>query len=320
MLKYFLFIGMIFGTYQLRAQDSAAPATPDTLRKAVVVRPRHVPKKPVAQAKDSVLRDSSVNPFSSRLPAVHLPAQLDSPIFRNHPFYRFTNPVRFTVTLRQWQGKEAIFYAMMALLIFFALIRNGFSRYIKDLFKIFFRTTVNQRQIKEQLLQSPLPSLLLNIFFLLSVGMFVTLVMQYFKLGQGYNFWMLFLYAVLGLAGIYGVKYLSLKLLGWILQVSDSTDNYIFIVFATNKVMGIAILPFLVALAFSYGFLSQAAMNLSIVVIVCLFAYRFFLSYMTIHRQVKIHFFHFLLYLCAFELVPLLLINKLLFSLLGETY
>ncbi|MBO9682887.1 MAG: hypothetical protein J7502_09515, partial [Flavisolibacter sp.] len=30
-------------------------------------------------------------------------------------------------------------------------------------------------------------------------------------------------------------------------------------------------------------------------------------------------FFHFLLYLLAFEVIPLLLINKLLFSFLGET-
>ena len=96
-------------------------------------------------------------------------------------------------------------------------------------------------------------------------------------------------------------------------------DAYIFIVFTTNKIIGIALLPFLVLLAFTYGFVNETAMNLSIVVVAALFAYRYFLSYISIRRQVSISFLHFLLYLCAFEVIPLLLINKLLFRFLGET-
>jgi hypothetical protein len=79
------------------------------------------------------------------------------------------------------------------------------------------------------------------------------------------------------------------------------------------------LLPFVVILAFSSGVINEIAMNLSIILIVGLFAYRFFLAYATIHREVRISFFHFFLYLCAFELAPVLLINKLLFRLLGET-
>jgi len=332
MFKYFVFIFLLMCTQSLRAQDSL-PVRRDTERR-VITRPRPaVPPRPVVA--DSTLRidstrldsvrvdstkvDSSVNPMTHPFISVRLPARLDSPIYRTHPVYKFTNPVRFRTTVRQWQGKEAIFYALIGLLIFFALVKNGFRRYMQDLVKLFFRTTVNQRQVKEQLLQSPLPSLLLNLFFLLSVGMFVTLLLQYFRLGD-YPFWLLYAYTVLALAGIYGIKFLSLKLLGWIFQVREATDGYIFIVFTTNKVIGIALLPFLLLLAFASGQVAAAAVNLSVLVVVCLFAYRFFLSYITIHRQVKINFFHFVLYLCAFELVPLLLINKLLFSLLGETY
>jgi hypothetical protein len=53
--------------------------------------------------------------------------------------------------------------------------------------------------------------------------------------------------------------------------------------------------------------------------VVLLFLYRFYLSFATIERQLKISFFHFLLYLIGFEIVPLLLINKLLFRFLGES-
>jgi hypothetical protein len=240
----------------------------------------------------------------------------DSDYYKSHPFFGFANPTRYTISVRQWEGKEAIFYVLIALLIFFALVRNGFSRYLNDLFKTYFRTTVRQRQVKDQLLQNPLPSLLLNIFFLLSIGLYLALLLQYFGLGEQFHFWFLFLYCVLGLVFMYGLKFLSLSLMGWILQVKDAISTYIFIVFSTNKVIGIALLPFLFVLAFSGGFVKEMVFNLSFVVVLGLFAYRFFLSYVSLQRQIRVSFFHFLLYLMAFEVAPLLLINKLLFTIL----
>ncbi len=332
MRNYLLFFFLLICGSQLRAQDTGDTANlPVDTPVRIIARPvAH--RRPAIDSltRDSMLRDSlrrdslkvdsSINPMTHPFVSVRRPARLINPIFLNQSFYRFTDPVKLGVSLHRWQGKDAIFYVLIALLLFFAFLKNGFRRYIQDLFKIFFRTTVNQRQVKEQLIQSPLPSLLLNLFFLLSIGMFVALVLQYFRLGQDYPFWIVFGYAVLALAGIYGIKFLSLKLLGWILQASEATDSYIFVVFTTNKVIGMVLLPFLVVLAFTSGPVSTAAVNLGSTVVVCLFAYRFFLSYVSIHRQVRINFFHFILYLCAFELVPLLLINKLLFSLLGETY
>src|SRR5206468_5267009 len=108
----------------------------------------------------------------------------------------------YSITIKQWQGKELIFYTLLGLLIFFALIKNGSSRYMMDLFQTFFRTSPRQRQLREQLVQSPLPSLLLNIFFLLSAGMFLALILQCFRLGIQYNFWLLFLCCFLGLIAI----------------------------------------------------------------------------------------------------------------------
>ena len=238
-------------------------------------------------------------------------------IYKSHPYFKFTDPGRYLATPKKWQGKEAIFYSIIGLLILFGLIKKGFYRYVQDLFQTYFQTSVKQRQLKEQLLQSPLPSLLLNIFFLLSIGMFVALLLPYFKLGNEINFWHLYLYAVAGLAVIYGVKFITLKLLGWVFQISETIESYIFIIFTTNKIIGILLIPFLIVLAFSFGSVNNAAITLSILLVVAVLIYRFFLSYTTVRRQMKLSFFHFFIYLCAFEIAPLLLINKLLFRFLG---
>jgi len=313
------------------SQDSST-INPDTTFNTIPV----IQKKPIAKPKkirrdtlsvpDSTAvsdtlakQDSIIVGKETRPGIIFFRRQKDSSILGFNTFFRFTEPLRYSITIKKWQGKEPIFYSIITLLIFFALVKNGFGRYVDDLFKTYFRTGINQKQAKEQLLQNPLPSLFLNLFFVLSIGMFVALLLQYFGLGLDFNFWLLYLYSVLGLVSIYLIKFLSLKFIGWIFQVSESTDSYIFIVFATNKIIGMALLPFLVPLAFTYGLINEAAMSLSIMVVFSLIAYRFFLSYISIRRQISISFLHFLLYLLAFEVIPLLLINKLLFSFLGET-
>jgi hypothetical protein len=314
MLKYLiLFCSLLYG------QKMLAQTAQDSLPAADTVKPP-APRRVIAPPAATLAPVDSTLPNTRRDTIAVAPQNFwlaDSFKYTRHPYYSFTNPTRYTVSTRQWQGKEAIFYAIIGLLIFFAFIKNGFYRYIQDLLKIFFRTTVRQRQIKEQLVQSPLPSLLLNLFFLLSIGMFLALLAQQIGLGLEYNFWILFLYCVLALMAIYGGKFIVLKFVGWALQVSDATEAYIFIVFATNKIIGMALLPFLIVLAFTYGVVSQVAVTVGVSVILGLLAYRYFLSYVTIHRQIKISFFHFLLYLCAFEITPLLLINKLLFRFLS---
>lgn len=303
-------------------QDSAIVPTQnisDSSTKAPEVNHKtHV--KSLIVHKDSVVLKDTILPNTRRDTIVVASGkfwQADSFLYTRHPYFNFTHPTRYAISIRQWQGKDVIFYSIISLLIFFALIKNGFYRYLQDLTKIFFRSTLRQRQLREQLVQSPLPSLLLNIFFLLSVGMFLTLVLQHSGMGMQIDFWMLFLYVVAALILIYGVKYLSLKFMGWALQVAEAADAYIFIVFTTNKILSIALLPFLIVLAFTSGVISQVATTLGVSLIVGLFAYRYFLSYVSIHRQIKVSFFHFFIYLCAFEIVPLLLINKVLFTFLS---
>lgn len=314
---------LLFFGLAARSQDSNVTLMDTTVKPAVIPKPfvqkRKVVRKDTAVAKGSTLDNDpvSLTSIDAKPTISFFELKTDTPFFAHHPFFRFTNPMRYSVTIKKWSGKEAVFYGTIALLIFFALVRNAFPKYLPDLLKSFFQTTVKQRQIKEQLLQNPLPSLLLNLFFTLSAGMFIALLFQYFKWVLDFNFWLLYLYCVLGLISIYAVKFVSLKFLGWLFQVSEPLDAYIFIVFSTNKIAGIFLLPLLVIISFTNGAVNQAAVSLGIMVLFGLFAYRFFLSFISIRSQIRISFFHFLLYLCAFEVIPLLLINKVLFRFLG---
>lgn len=209
-------------------------------------------------------------------------------------------------------GKEYLFYYLVFLLILFGLLRTVFAKYFYDLFRVFFKTTLKQRQTQEQLLQSPLPSVFMNGFFVLSAGLYVAFLLQYFQLSIAENFWLQYLYCGVAIASIYIVKFIGLKITGWLFNVSTATDAYIFIVFIINKTLGVFLLPFLLLLAFATDPLYSTAMIFSWFGIGLLLLYRFILSYAAVRKEVKLNSFHFLLYIIGFEVVPLLLIYKLL--------
>jgi hypothetical protein len=173
---------------------------------------------------------------------------------------------------------------------------------------------MRQQQVREQLLQTPLASLLLNILFVISASLYLSFLAVYYKVSPYESFWLVFAYCLAFVAIMYTGKFLFLKIIGWIFNVGAATDTYIFIVFMINKIIGIVLLPILVLMAFPHPLLYQFGITLSFMILILLFLYRFFISYRPIRNEIKVNKFHFFIYLCAFEIAPLLLIYKVLLN------
>jgi hypothetical protein len=77
--------------------------------------------------------------------------------------------------------------------------------------------------------------------------------LQHAKLNPVGNFWLMSAYCIAGISIIYFIKYLGLKLSGWLFNMQEAANSYIFIVFVINKMIGILLLPFLILLAFTQG-------------------------------------------------------------------
>jgi hypothetical protein len=241
--------------------------------------------------------------------------QIKQQISQENPYIGFKsgssnkNPL---ADIKKFDGKEPLFYVLTGLFICFAFLRRAFPKYFNDLFRLFFRTTIKQRQITEQLMQTPLPSVLMNGFFVISSGLYIDLLLFHFALKAGVDFWLWFMYCTIGISVIYSVKFIGLKLTGWVLNLSEASNSYIFVVFVVNKIIGLFLLPFLVLLAFLNGPVYDFILIFSFIGIGILLVYRLILTYNVVRNQVKVNPFHFFLYFCGFEIAPLLLIYKAL--------
>lgn len=219
---------------------------------------------------------------------------------------------------QQWVriSKDELFYVLTVLLILLGFIRVSFPKYFSYLFILIRQTSFRQKQTREQLLQGRLPSLMMNLLFMLTAGLFITVVVTQKKITH-IPFWYFALYSVLVLSGIYLLKFLFLRFTGWVFRVSEAAETYIFIVFLVNKLLAVVLLPLLWLLAFSEGDFNIIVLTISTFIIALLLLYRYILSLAAVRNMVRVSPFHFFIYLCAVEILPVLLIYKVVFSKMG---
>ena len=82
--------------------------------------------------------------------------------------------------------------------------------------------------------------------------------------------------------------------------------------------LGIFLLPFLILITFSGPEAREIYITISVVMVFILLIYRVIAAYRPVRNEIKLTPFYFFLYLCAFEIAPLLLIYKVLLSYLEK--
>jgi len=306
---FFFFIAAGVSFAQNDPDSTTVPLADSLIQKDTAVVKDSVVLLPVIDSVSKMPRKDTGWVIDPSIPFFH--QTLSWQLLERHPYFGFSaTPVITRLETRHTHGKELLFYFFVFLLLIYGFLRRAFPKYFNDLFRYFFRTTLKQRQISEQLRETPLPSLLLNIFFVVIGGLYITFLLQHYKLIPFDNFWLMFLYCILGLSTIYLIKFIGLKISGWLFNMQEAANSYIFIVFIINKMLGILLLPFLILLAFTLGNIYFIGLTLSWCLVAGMLLYRMILTFAAVRNQVKVNPFHFFLYICAFEIAPLLLIYK----------
>jgi Domain of unknown function (DUF4271) len=217
-----------------------------------------------------------------------------------------TNPIR------PYRNMDWLIYLMAGVLLVLSVIRLAYRKYFSDLFRAFLNPTLSQRQLKDQLSQSPFPNMLLNIFFAIALGLYFYLVLYRQQVFPQAEPWLLIPGLVVMVAVVYGFKYIMLRFCGWLFGNSELADAYIFILYLINKILGVLLVPFLVIIAFCKPEIARTFLYISLFFIVLLIIYRYIRSYSLVRQYLSFSKLHFFLYLCAFEVAPVLILTKVL--------
>ena len=205
---------------------------------------------------------------------------------------------------------EFFFYILTVLMLLLGIFKTLYSRYFSTVFRVFFNTSLRQNQLTDQLEQAKLPSLILNIFFIMVAGLYIFLALRFYSVeAEINNYWFIGLCAAAVGIG-YIVKYISLLFIGWITNHSPEANAYIFIVFLLNKIIGISLLPFIILIAFSNQTIGRYALLASLIILALFLLMRFYKSFSFLRTRLNISTLHFFLYILAFEACPIAVIYK----------
>lgn len=219
-------------------------------------------------------------------------------------------PTSFIIRHREPVQKDALFYLLAGLIFFFGIIRTVYDKYFTTLFRVFFNSSLRQSQLTDQLVQSKLPSLFFNLIFLFAGGFYVYFLFERSGTPGKAVDWILLGSCIAIFMIVYVVKYVTLKFVGWVTGYQTEADTYTFVLFLINKIIGICLLPIIVMLSFSADNIATIAAVLSFLIVGILLLLRFFRSFSLLQHKLNVSRFHFLLYIAAMEVLPLMLIYK----------
>lgn len=154
------------------------------------------------------------------------------------------------------------------------------------------------------------PYILLYVNFLLNAAMFIFLVVRVFK-EETFGSWA-FLATCLGIVlVIFLSKHLLLLITRGLFPVENEVRRYDFLVMIFNCVLGLFLLPLNLLLAFSNENYDYFLVYWTLGLVALFYLYRAFRASQIGFKILADNQFHFLLYLCAVEIAPVLLLVKL---------
>ncbi len=260
----------------------------------------------IAQVKDSsvkIARDSTRNVIA-KTDVFH--SVLENNIFLNIK----GKPEALAITNKKPESSGDFFYIFLSLFLLLGLLRTIYSKYFTTIFRVFFNTSLRQSQLTDQLEQAALPSLLYNIFFVLSTGLYVYILFEHNNRIHGSVNWVYLGLSIMAVTICYLVKYISLIVIGWIINHQPEAKIYIFSIFLLNKIIGMVLLPFSMLIAFSTNKIANYAAVFSIFLLAVMLLTRFFRTYSLLQNRLKLKGIYFLFYIVSLEILPLLLIYK----------
>jgi hypothetical protein len=157
----------------------------------------------------------------------------------------------------------------------------------------------------------------LNFVFAINIGLFIFFFIQYYNLNQIYpaGFISVAIYSV-GIIIIYTLKTLVCKLIGNIFMVKEQFAEYVHNIHLYNKNMGLFLFP--IVIVFPYITSNQVKpviLYLGLTIIIVMSLLLIYRGFQIIMRN-GVSTFYLILYLCAIEILPILLLIKYSYTLI----
>lgn len=206
-----------------------------------------------------------------------------------------------------------VILVLMLLFLGVGLVRFVFRSAFQNIIQAYYNEQVTHEISKEDNLVTSWPYIFLYLLFSMSLGLFLLIYIS--GLGNNdmltvQNFFSLSAFV----AVVFVLKILLIRLVASIFELQRVAREYIAVLYLMYFNSMLILMPFLLIVAFVPVEYYQLLITLFAVVASGLFVYKFMITAFRLLGQLKFSIFYLILYLCALELAPILILIKALNS------
>jgi hypothetical protein len=148
--------------------------------------------------------------------------------------------------------------------------------------------------------------------YVINFGVFIYLSLRHYGFLFYKSDFLTLIYCILGIGVLIASKHLILGILSYIFPISKELDIYNFIILIFGILVGLILAPLNVFFAYSDASLANYIIIGTAGTVGIVYGLSALRSLFYVRSYIFPNFFHFLLYLCSVEIVPLLLLVKLI--------
>lgn len=207
-----------------------------------------------------------------------------------------------------------IFYLFLFQFILIAVVKNIAGTELYENLRSFINLKIANQVFRERENNLLVSNLILSINFILSLSITTFLLVKDLKVFRDLEQWYIFFVAIPFTLIIVGAKYLLLLLSKLIMPLKQQFEFYNFNFTNSNLLLGIALIPLNLLLYYNANLVGKISLLLILSVMTIKLLHDFSKGFLITRTYFSTYKLHYILYICALEFAPVLILGKLLWD------
>lgn len=221
------------------------------------------------------------------------------------------NTKPLTAKEKETNYRRFLFVSILIMFIILTLIVTIFRILIEKIWKAFLNDNLLNQLHREQSSGLALAYVILYVLFFINAGLFAFLAARQFGIYISASNLYALLLCIGGIAVFFVVKHFVLWLAGFIFPIGKEVDSYQFTIMIFNIIIGLFLVPVVLFIAYAPQTTTEVVVYGAIGVLGLTYLFLYLRGLFIANRFIAGNKFHFLLYLCAVEIAPILAILKI---------
>lgn len=230
-------------------------------------------------------------------------------------FVNLSDPRLLVKPLQRYRQGDYIFYLLLLVFLVLVIGINRDLSYFENMFRALVNYRLSLQFAREQVSNRTAASVLYTLLFNLLFGLFLIRLIEAAGIKSllvDFEAGWLVLFVVI--TAIYGGKYVFYKFIGRVFGLKEQVSYYLSQVFLMNRVLALLLLPTLAVLYFAPPHIARILLVVLILAVLFAVVLRYIRGIRITSQVLGANTIHFILYFCTVEILPTLIISKLLLN------